>query len=536
MRLSGNECSQMVWSPIHFAIVAAYFMGLIAVGLLNRRGKSDSNQYLNATAAMPLWACALACIAANCGSLEVVAFMALGAQYGILACHFYWIGAIPALLAVAFWMLPAYRRSGAPTILEFIGRHYGASTRLLVAACMAAMMMLLAGVSLAAFSQLIAAFLGWRFLTAVLLAAPVVLFYTWTGGFRATIYSELLHFALVLAAVTPLLFLMIAEQGGIASFLVAIPAGRLHAWHGLSFAAPGSPMDVVGLVFGLGTILSFSFWATDYVQMQRALAVRHSQDATFLPLSIGAAKLVFALLIVLPGVEAPMVLPAGSLDGNWNNTLPALMLHYFRPAWVVIGFMGLAASLVSSFSNNIAGFTSAWVQGIYQRWIFPDGSDAHFTLVSRITNAGAVVLSVGAASCALHFHSFMEYIQLILSTFNAPLLALVLLAVAVPGRASRGGGVGFLTGLVVSISHQILVLLGVLHYGSQMAANFYGAILGFTVALVGAIIASKARDATEVGEHAQSQPDWPLRGLRRSAVIAGVGLAALTVAFNWIFW
>jgi len=526
----------MVWRPVHLVIAAVYFAGLFLVGLLSGRGKGDSNQYLNATAAIPMWACALACIAANCGSLDVVAMMALGAQYGITACHFYWIGAIPALLVVAFWLLPAYKRSGAPTILDFIGKHYGEDTRSLVALCMAAMMMLIAGVSLSAFSQLMWAFLGWGFLKAILVAAPVVLFYTWTGGFRATVYSELLHFTLVLAAVVPLLFLMVAEQGGLHNFLAAIPASRLHAWQTVPLVAPLAPMDRIGLVFGLGLVLSFSYWGTDFVQMQRALAVRRAQDAPFIPLSIGAAKLIFALLIVLPGVAAPFVLPPNSLGRNWNGTLPALMLHYYQPVWLVIGFMGLAASLVSAFSNNIAGFTSAWVQGIYQRWIRPDARDTHYTRAGRLTNAAAVVLSIGAASFALHFSSFMDYIQLVLSTFNAPLFALVFLAVAIPGRASRGGFPGFLSGLAVSIGHQVLVLCGLLHYGSQMAANFYGAILGFSAALAGSLAIAKLRPAAPLGNAAPAVEAAWASGVRWAALTAGGGIGALFLIFNWIFW
>lgn len=525
----------MVWKPVHLAIAAVYFAGLIVVGLVSSRGKGDSNQYLNATSTIPMWACAMACIAANCGSLDVVAMMALGAQYGIAACHFYWIGAIPALLVVAFWLLPIYKRSGAPTILDFVGKHYGDETRSLVALCMAAMMMLIAGASLSAFSQLMGAFFGWSFFKAVLVAAPVVLFYTWTGGFRATIYSELLHFTLVLAAVAPLVFLMVAERGGLHGFLAAIPASRLHAWQGIPLAAPHAPMDRIGLVFGLGLVLSFSYWGTDFVQMQRSLAVRRAQDAPFIPLSIGAAKLIFALLIVMPGVAAPFVLSPSSLGRNWNGTLPALMLHYYQPVWLVIGFMGLAASLISAFSNNIAGFTSSWVQGIYQRWIRTNARDTHYTRVSRLTNAAAVMLSIGAASFALHFSSFMDYIQLVLSTFNAPLLALVLLAVAVPGRASRGGFPGFLTGLAVAIGHQVLVLSGVLQYGSQMAANFYGGILGFCVALTATLVIAKLRSAVPSANAVPIATPWPGR-VRFAALTAGACIGALFLIFNWIFW
>jgi SSS family solute:Na+ symporter len=532
----GDENPEMAWRPLHFVIVAIYLAGLVLVGILSGRTKGDSNQYLNATASMPLWACALACIAANCGSLDVVAMMALGAQYGMAACHFYWIGAIPALLVVAFWLLPTYRRSGAPTILGFIAKHYGDETRTLIALCMAAMMLLISGVSLCAFSQILAAFLGWTFPQAVLVAAPVVLFYTWTGGFRATVYSDLLHFTMVVVAVAPLLFLMIAERGGSGAFWASIPPSRLHAWKNLPLFAPGAPMDRFGLIVGLGFVLSFSYWGTDFVQMQRALAVRREEDGLYVPLSLGAAKLVFALLIVLPGVAAPMVLSHGGRAGNWNSTLPDLMFHYYSPFWLVIGFIGLAASLASTFSNNVAGFTSAWVQGIYQQWISPDGTDRHYTWVSRLTNAAAILLSIGAANFALHFQSLMDYIQLVLATFNAPLFALVLLAVLAPRRAVAGGRIGFLAGLGVSIAHQILVLCGLLHYGSQMAANFYGSTLGFTVALT-CTLAVGLKDPKDMMESTApvQRTAWK-HPLAWPAVVAGTCIAAACLVFTVIFW
>ncbi|MGC2298605.1 MAG: hypothetical protein WA476_07370, partial [Acidobacteriaceae bacterium] len=164
-----------------------------------------------------------------------------------------------------------------------------------------------------------------------------------------------------------------------------------------------------------------------------------------------------------------------------NTTLPALILHYFRPSWAVIGFMGLAASLISTFANNISGFSSAWVQGVYQAWIRPHASDRHYFWIARTTTVLAVLLSMGAAWSALHYQSLMEYIQMILATFNAPLFALVALAALVPHRAAGGGLIGLLLGLASAGVHQVLLYAGALHYGSRMSANFYAAILSFTV-------------------------------------------------------
>ncbi|MGC9223554.1 MAG: sodium:solute symporter family transporter [Terracidiphilus sp.] len=527
----------MAWNPFFIALVGVYCAALILTGVRSARHKGDSNQYLNATSSLPAWVCATACVAANCGSIEIFAMTALGAQYGMLACHFYWIGAIPGLLAVAFWLLPAYKRSRNPTILDFIGRHYGKPTRSIVALSMAAMMLLIAGVSLCAVAQMGTALLGWTFLRGVLLSASVVLFYTWVGGFRATVYTELLHFALVLAAVVPLPFLAARQLGGFRKLMAGIPASRFHAWRQLPLFNPHATMDVFGLVLGLGLVLGFGFWGTDFVQMQRALAVRRDRDAPLVPLSVGFAKLAFSLLIITTGVAAPLVLSSSRLSANWNGTLPALMMHFYPPFWLVLGFMGLAASVASTFSNNVAGFTSAWVQGIYQPWLRPDASEQHYTRVSRATNAVVVLLAVGTAYFALGFQSMMEYIQWVLAIFNAPIFALVALAALAPRRAAAGGRTGLLCGLACAVAHQVLVLIHVLRYGSQMTANFYGAIFGFAATLACTLwLGSRSQAGGSLPQSRQLSVrprtslaiSWP-------ALAAGIVLAGLFLVFTAIF-
>jgi SSS family solute:Na+ symporter len=279
--------------------------------------------------------------------------------------------------------------------------------------------------------------------------------------------------------------------------------------------------------------MGFSFWATDFVQMQRARAVRHAEDGPLLPLRVAAAKLVFSFLIVIPGVVAPLVLGTEALGGKWNTTLPKLLVALDGPGWLVVGFLGIGASLLATFSNNVAGFSSAWVQGIYQEWIRPEAGDAELRRVSRMTVAGAVVLSTATATVALHFASLMEYVQLVLSTMNAPLFALVAVAVARPGFARRGGGRGFGAGLGASVGHQLLVLAGLLHYGSQMAANFYGAMLGFGVALGMTLLSG--RQSTEVlPVMAVAMPGEPMR-LRGGVLMLAMGIVVVTVALNVYF-
>ena len=523
----------MVWNAFHILLASGYLCALLAVGVVLWRKQQDAGQFLNATGSLPLWVCIVASIAANCGSLDVIVMVALGAQYGMLAAHFYWIGAIPALIVVAFWLLPAYARGRYPTILDFIAAHYGRRTWLAASLAMSTMMLLLAGVCLCATAEVLTTFFGCSFLTGVLIIAPIVLFYTWAGGLRATVYTELIHFGIVLAAVAPLVFLVVHSYGGVGPLLAAIPPERLHVWNQLPMVDPHAPMDKLGVVVGLGLILSFGYWSTDFVLMQRALAVKRGANVRWVPLSLAGAKLVFAGLIVLPGVAAPLVLH-DTMPATWNNTLSEMMLHFYSPAWIVVGLMGLAASLFATFANNVSGFTSAWMQGVYRPWIRRDGSERHYLIAGRTTSALAVVLSIGSAYVALQYQSLMEYMQMIFASFNAPIFALVVLAVLLPGRVRRGGLGGFVLGFASAVAHKVLVEAGALHYGSRMSRNFYTAILAFTVTIVATLAIARLR-----GQDAEPSEDMPaamVRTIPMRTVVAALVILAVTVWFNVYFW
>jgi len=525
----------MVWTPFHTGLAVVYIASLLLIGLLAGRTRRGAQQYLSATRGLPLWLCIAAAIAANCGSLDVIAMMALGAQYGMLACHFYWIGAIPALIVLTFWLLPSYARERFPSVLDFIERQYGPETRAVIALGMAAMMVLLAGVCLAATAQVATSFLGWSFWKGALLTAGVVLFYTGIGGFRATIFTQLLHFAFVLAAIVPLSYCVVRDFGGIHRLLASIPPSRFHVWQPLPWIAPHAVMDRTGLIFGLGVVLSFGYWSTDFVVMQRALAVRRADDVQYVPIALAIAKLVFAMLVVVPGVVAPIVL-AMPTSANWNATLPSMIIHYYSPFWIVIGLIGLAASLIATFSNNIAGFSAAWIQGVYRASLHTSGSESHYLWMGRVTNVAAVLLSIGGARLALSYHSLMEYMQLLFAAFNGPLFALVALAAIAPGWIAGGGLAGFTLGLLSAVVHQVLVHSGVLHYGSPMSANFYAAILSFSVAIVTTLVAARGnKDGSQVAERRPESTRFSAQ-IRIPAAVIAFGIVLVFVAFNAFFW
>lgn len=523
----------MVWNRFTLALIVIYVLALGLAAHLAARRRLSGSQYLNATAALPLWVCLLASVAANCGSLDVIAMTALGAQYGLIVCHFYWLGAIPALLFLIFWLMPAYAERRYTSILDFIDRAYGSATREAVAFCVAMMMLLLAGVCLGALTQILATMWGWSFLPSALLLVVLVLSYIWSGGLSATIYTELLHFGVIVAAVAPLLFLVFHQFGGLHRLLVALPPQRAHLWQTLPWYAPQAPVDRIGLIFGLGLVLSFGYWSTDFVLLQRALAVRNARDVPFVPLTQAAAKLVFAFLIVLPGVAAPLVLGSSAASG-WNATLPALMLHYYSPLWATLGGIGLLACLVSTFANNVSGVSAAWLEGIYRMRRAP-GAELSLRLC-RLTNATVLLLSIATSWLALHYQSLMDYVQMIFSIFNAPLLALVLLAALVPARVRGGGLAGLTFGLASAVFHQILAREGVLHYGSQMNANFYAAALGFSVALPVTLAVAAMRPVPLVGPPLQSIAFRLPARARRLVVAAALLLATATIWLNCRLW
>jgi SSS family solute:Na+ symporter len=462
-------------------LVVAYLAVTVCISGFARKSSRDSGQYLNATRSLPLWCSTLAFIAANCGALDVIAMMSLGAQYGALAFHFYWIGAVPALIVLALWLLPAYRISRAVTIFEFLGRHYGRATRTLVALSISVVMTMLTGIGLYAVAQVLSIYIGWSFLASVLVTAAVILACAWSGGVKATIYSEVLHLSIVLAAVSPLVFIVLHKAGGASSWLHSIPASRIHAWQNLHLFAPAEHMDVLGLVVGLGAILSLGYWSTDFILMQRALSVQGESRAQTIPLAAALAKIGFSLLIVVPGIAAPHIL--GTTAARFDQTLPALILHLYPGILADLGILGVLAALMVNLSAHLSAVSAMWTYDLYQASIRPGRPDAHYLKAGRLANAAAIGLAILGAFTALRYKSIMEYVQFLLATINAPLLGILAPAVLTRSATSAGGFWGFALGLTCAILHQALYRTGFLHYGSQLAADFYGGIGAFAVAL-----------------------------------------------------
>jgi solute:Na+ symporter, SSS family len=472
MMKSGTP-SLWMWS-----IFPVYLMTLLFISWTSRRRGTTSNQYLNASSSLPAWAVTLSFLACNCGSIEILGMSAMAAQYGVQALHFYWIGGIPGLIFMALVVLPLYLRAGARSLPEYFEMRFGPGVRL-VSACLSALSTAaFAGVTLFGLSDMLHVLAGWSMLTGTAVAASVVLVYVLAGGIRAAVYTSVFQWCVLVGGLAPLLFLM-------AHFMPATFAqrpARWHLWKPLPLLAPHAVLDRFGVVVGLGFVISFAYWCTDFVMIQRALAAKSYEGARRVPLFAGFGKAIIAFFIVLPGVAAPSLLRgAGSL--SFDEVLPRLMKAAYGPALLAFGAAALLAGLMAGMAGNVSGFAALCTEEIYRPRLNPGRSERHYVRVGRLSIVACVLLAILGAYATFWFRDLMEFLQLIVALFYAPVFAVVLAGAVNERLRSTGAITGILGGVLAGLALQASFWAGGLHFGSQMTANFYTAVLEFVVAL-----------------------------------------------------
>ena len=497
--LKDNQSKDVIFSQpvpptppntLEFLTIALYLASVIAVGYIARRHSDTSRKFLHARGALPTAVTALAFLAANCGALEIVGIVATSAKYGALALHFYWIGAIPPMLFLALFMMPVYIRSGAMTVPDFVRMRYNNSAHVLCSLCLAAMMVLIAGISLYAISSILHVLFGWNFSVIAIVAASVVLCYSLTGGLRATIYNELLQLGLTIAGILPMACAVYRNFHGVHGVMEQLPYSKTHIWITMPFMQPKTAtMDVFGVVIGLGFVMSFGYWCTDFVLIQRALTAKTIDGAVNTPLIAAIFKLVFPWLVVFPGMAAATLL-MGAGHQSFDYALPLLMRRYYGYALIGLGISAILASLMSGLACNITAFSTLWTHDLYRTHLRPRQNDTHYLKVGRVFTALAACLSIATAYIVLFYNNLMDYLQLVFSIFNPPLFAVFLLGMFTVWVTPTAGFCGLLSGVIVAGAHGIAVRDGMLTYGSQMTGNFYGAICGWSVTMAVTILVS----------------------------------------------
>ncbi|HEX6926590.1 MAG TPA: sodium:solute symporter family protein [Longimicrobiaceae bacterium] len=563
-------------APIDYAILIIYFAFVLGIGFALRHYMRSSTDFFLSGRSIPAWVAGLAFLSANLGAQEVIGMAASGAKYGIATSHFYWVGAIPAMVFVGVFMMPFYYGSRARSVPEYLKLRFDEKTRGFNAISFAAMTVFSSGISMYAMGLLLGVLLGWDFNVSVLVSAVIVLLYIFLGGLTSAIYNEVLQFFLIVTGFIPLVYLGLRDVGGwdgltqrlevTASQAGFAPGAWTHSWAFMGDAAT-NPMGVewFGLAMGLGFVLSFGYWTTDFLVVQRAMAADSMSAARRTPIIAAFPKMIFPVLVILPGMIAialttqagasGFALPMGE-DGTYNYDLaiPLMLVHYFPSGLLGLGLTALMASFMSGMAGNVTAFNTVWTYDIYQAYIHKHGSDSHYLWMGRFATVFGIGLSVLTAYATTAFNNIMDMLQLVFAFVNAPLFATFLLGMFWRRTTGHGAFTGLVAGTLAAAIHHGLSLpvgsatgikggyLAVLGtYPSEMAQNFWTAIYAWTTCFVVTIVVSlltRPRPAEELRGLVYSLTERPREeGVpwhRRPATL-GVVVLAFTLVLNLVF-
>ncbi len=521
---------------IDWIVMLVYFAFVLGIGFALKRHMKTSTDFFLSGRSIPAWITGLAFLSANLGAQEVIGMAASGAKYGMATSHFYWLGALPAMVFVGIFMMPFYYGSRARSVPEYLKLRFDEKTRGFNAISFAAMTVFSSGISLYAMGLLLELLLGWDFNVSILISAVIVLAYIYLGGLTSAIYNEVLQFFLIVFGFAPLVFLGLRDAGGWSGLTARLsgvatsqgyaPGAFTEAWRHMDSAA-NNPMGVewFAMAMGLGFVLSFGYWCTDFLVVQRAMAADSMAAARRTPLIAAFPKMLFPFLVILPGMIAialthqagstGFALPAkpdGSL--NYDLSIPMMLGHYFPTGVLGLGLTALIASFMSGMAGNVTAFNTVWTYDIYQAYLHRGASDEHYLKMGRFATVFGIAISVGAAYLATAFNNIMDMLQLVFAFVNAPLFATFLLGMFWKRTTGHGAFCGLVAGTSAAAVHHGLTIpgtampgikggwLAIVHtYPSEVAQDFWTAIWAFGVCFVLTIAVSlvtKPREEKEL--------------------------------------
>ncbi|MES9792751.1 sodium:solute symporter family protein [Priestia megaterium] len=477
---------------IDYLIICIYFVFVIIVGYALKSKMKTGEDFFLSGRSIPGWITAVAFVSANLGALEIIGMVASGYQYGVMTIHYYWTAAIPAMIFLGLYMMPFYYGSRARSVPEYLKLRYNEATRGFNAISFAVMTILMSGVNLYAMGIVLKVLLGWSMNTSIVVAALIVLVYVGLGGLTSSIYNEVIQFFLIWIGLLPVAILALSDIGGWNELLDRIPNNLHHLWAQTgSSTANAMNVEWLGIVLGLGFVLGFGYWTTDFLVIQRALAAKDMAAAQNTSI-IGSFFKIFAPIItIIPGIAAIILLPKlgpGSINGSYDMALPMLIAKYYPTGLLGLGITALLASFMSGMAGNVTAFTTVWTYDIYQAYFKKNGSDSHYLNMGRISTAVGVFISIGAAYIVMGFPSMMDYIQTLFGFFNAPIFAIFLLGMFWKRATGWGGFVGVVSGTLTALI--LYYTLPYDYFGSSAAGNFWRAWWAFFVAFVLEIIVS----------------------------------------------
>jgi solute:Na+ symporter, SSS family len=490
------------------------------------------------------WITGIAFMSANLGALEVMGMVANGAKYGMRTNHWYWIGAIPAMVFLGLFMVRFYYANNIRSVPEYLRMRFDQRAHILSSVSFAMLAVLMAGIDMFAFAVIFESMLNWLFSVSVCLAGAVVLLFVFWGGLSSSIYNECIQFVLIILGFLPLTFLGLRAVGGWHALTARLPSDYVHTWRGMGTA--GDPLGVPWwvMIVGEGLCAAPAYWCTDFLLVQRAMAARDLSSARKTPLVAAVPKMLFPAIVTIQGMIALAIAPA-VVSRNYNLALPVLMSAFYGPGMLGLGITALLASFMSGMAGNITAFNTVFTYDIYQTYLAKQKPDRHYLMIGKIATIAGALLACGSSFIVLHFNNLMDYMAAVAGLLISPFFIVFLLGMLWKRPSATAGFYGMLAGVFGTTTEYILYRASVLHLASPMAATLWAAVWGLCAGLVAVValsFVSKPPDADRLkglvfsreAPGADGPKEIEMAWYRSPIFYASVALAMFT-ALNLLF-
>jgi solute:Na+ symporter, SSS family len=499
-------------SPVDLLVIALYFAMVLGIGLYLKNFTKTGEDFFLAGRDMSAWVAGLSFVAANLGALELMGWAGSAYQYGILAAHWYWIGAVPAMLFLGIVMMPFYYISKTHSVPGYLKLRFGEPSRIVSAVSFGFMTVLMSGINMYSMALVMQIVLGWDISFSIWVSSLTVAAYVFLGGLLSAIFNEVLQFFLIWGGALVISILGLIEAGGWSGMVQRIHTrwpgqDYTHMWHGLgSFTTNPMGINWVGIVMGLGFVISFGYWTTDFLVVQRVLAAKDLRSAKIAPIIGAAFKMAVPFIVILPGLLGLAVLPehlvgqSEAVNGlhSYNDVLPLMLARYCGPGLLGLGITALIAGFMSGMAGNVSAFATVWTYDIYRALWRKNESDAHYVSVGRWCTVLGVLVSIGTAYFAMRFLSIMDYVQALFSFFIAPLFGTVILGMLWKRATPAGGFWGLLIGTFssigmwawVKVDPSALQYIALSSNAKDMAENMFRALWSWVICVLVTVIVS----------------------------------------------
>ncbi|HEX2867785.1 MAG TPA: sodium:solute symporter family protein [Ignavibacteriales bacterium] len=547
---------------IDWLIILIYFGFILGLGLYLKKFTTSEKDFFLAGRRNSSWVAGLAFLSANLGALELLGMTGNTFQYGMYVAHFYWIGAIPAMLFLGIYMMPFYYSSKINSVPGYLKVRFDEKTRVLNGFAFAIMTLLVSGINLYAMALVLHTFLGWHWDVSMWVSAITVAAYVSLSGLMSAIFTEIIQFFLIWFGLFLVSIMGILEIGSIKEIFARIQTFQTTSMNTL-WSTSGDPsqngMMVTwgGIVLGLGFVLSFGYWTTDFLVVQRAFSAKDLRSARMTPILASFFKMALPFIVILAGLIALVLShdPKSGFPmlkaGQYDQALPLLIARYYPAGLVGLGVTALLAGFMAGQAGNISAFNTVWTYDIYKSVINKNASDRHLLWMGRAATIAGIIISIGTAYWAKSFPSIMDYMQAIFSWVNAPLFATMLLGMFVWWITPNGAFFGLITGMLASFALFLidkmkwmdLTFITLSSKPSVMATNFWRAwwawLICFVVTIVISLFTKKKNKEELVGfvkgltPESPEQKNIPL--LEKPEFWAVISLIIL-IAINIYYW